>query len=69
MVIVIELDGSQHLSLEHEKADIIRDKELNKLNLRVIRYTNDDIKKHFFEVCAELAEILGVNIEGMDIRD
>ena len=44
MVIVIELDGSQHLSLEHEKADIIRDKELNKLNLRVIRYTNDDIK-------------------------
>ena len=42
--IVIELDGSQHFEEEHEKSDKKRDVELNKLGLRVIRYTNDDIK-------------------------
>lgn len=58
--IVIELDGSQHFEEEHEKADKIRDAELGKLGLRVIRYTNDDIKKHFYEVCVELTEICGL---------
>ena len=60
---VIELDGSQHLSEEHEKADKIRDTELKKLGLRVLRYTNDDIKKHFFEVCCELAEAFELSID------
>ncbi len=60
---VIELDGSQHLSEEHEKADKIRDTELKKLGLRVLRYTNDDIKKNFFEVCCELAEAFELSID------
>ena len=55
--VVIELDGSQHFEEEHEKTDKKRDAELNKLGLRVIRYTNDDIKKHFYDVCTELAEV------------
>ena len=67
--IVIELDGSQHLSEEHEISDKKRDAELNKLGLRVIRYTNDDIKKHFYEVCTELSEIFGINIEDIKIED
>ena len=66
--IVIELDGSQHLSEEHEISDKKRDAELNKLGLRVIRYTNDDIKKHFYEVCTELSEIFGINIEDIEIE-
>ena len=66
--VVIELDGSQHLSEEHEKSDKKRDGELNKLGLRVIRYTNDDIKKHFYEVCTELSEIFGINIEDIEIE-
>ncbi len=66
--IVIELDGSQHLSEEHEKSDKIRDAELNKLGLRVIRYTNDDIKKYFYDVCAELSEIFGINIDDIEIE-
>ncbi len=66
--VVIELDGSQHLSEEHEKNDKKRDAELNKLGLQVIRYTNDDIKKHFYEVCTELAEVLGINIEDIKIE-
>ena len=66
--IVIELDGSQHLSEEHEKSDKTRDAELNKLGLRVIRYTNDDIKKHFYEVCTELSEIFGINTQNIEIE-
>ena len=67
--IVIELDGSQHLSEEHEISDKKRDAELNKLGIRVIRYTNDDIKKHFYEVCTELSEIFGINIEDIKIEE
>ena len=59
---VIELDGSQHLEEEHENADKLRDAELRKLGLRVLRYTNDDIKKHFYEVCCELAEAFELSI-------
>ena len=66
--IAIELDGSQHFEEEHEKTDKKRDAELNKLGLRVIRYTNDDIKKHFYDVCTELAEVLGINIEDIKIE-
>ena len=66
--IVIELDGSQHLSEEYEISDKKRDAELNKLGIRVIRYTNDDIKKHFYEVCTELSEIFGINIEDIEIE-
>ena len=62
------LDGSQHFEEEHEKTDIKRDAELNKLGLRVIRYTNDDIKKHFYDVCTDLAEVLGINIEDIKIE-
>ena len=65
--IVIELDGSQHLSEEQEKSDKKRDAELNKLGIRVIRYTNDDIKKHFYEVCTELSEIFGINTQNIEI--
>ena len=66
--IVIELDGSQHLSEEHEISDKKRDAELNTLGIRVIRYTNDDIKKHFFEVCTELSEIFGINTQNIEIE-
>ena len=66
--IVIELDGSQHLSEEYEISDKKRDAELNKLGLRVIRYTNDDIKKHFYEVCTELSEIFGINTQNIEIK-
>ena len=66
--IVIELDGSQHLSEEHEISDKKRDAELNKLGLRVIRYTNDDIKKHFYEACTELSEVFGINTQNIEIE-
>lgn len=49
--LVIELDGGGH----YEKQQIIKDenrtKELEKMNLTVIRFCNTDIDKTFHEVC------------------
>ena len=42
--IVIELDGSQHGEPENREADIIRDKALGELGMRVLRYTNGQIE-------------------------
>lgn len=65
--IVIEIDGAGHFEEKNERSDKKRDAELNKLGIKVLRYTNYDINHHFYDVCTELAEILGVNIDNMEI--
>jgi very-short-patch-repair endonuclease len=67
--IVIELDGSQHFEDENKKQDFLRDAELAKLGIRVLRYQNIDINKHFYSVCAEIAKILEINIENIEIKN
>ena len=52
--IVIEIDGSQHETEENEKKDEIRDAELNKLGIIVLRYKNSDIRYNFKEVCEDI---------------
>ena len=49
--LVVELDGSQHYMVTGEAKDIERDNFLNSLNLKVLRFSNADINKHFYEVC------------------
>lgn len=49
--LVVELDGSQHYQITGEAKDIKRDKYLESLNLKVLRFSNADINKHFYEVC------------------
>ncbi|MBR4049404.1 MAG: endonuclease domain-containing protein [Clostridia bacterium] len=49
--LVVELDGSQHYQITGEAKDIERDKYLESLNLKVLRFSNADINKHFYEVC------------------
>ena len=44
--IVIELDGSQHGEPENREADTIRDKSLGEYGMRVLRYTNKQIKQN-----------------------
>ena len=52
--LVIELDGSQHYEWEGMKSDEERDRYLNKLGLKVLRYSNLDIKNHFDAVCRDI---------------
>ena len=52
--LAIELDGSQHYEDEGVVSDRERDRALNKLGITVVRYSNDDIKRNFDGVCADL---------------
>ena len=45
--LAIELDGSQHFEPEAKKYDTMRDKELSKMGIHVVRYTNSDINRNF----------------------
>ena len=48
--IVVEIDGSQHYE-EGAAKDIERDAYLESLGIKVLRFSNTDINKNFYEVC------------------
>ena len=64
--IVIELDGSQHGEPENREADTIRDKALGEYGIRVLRYTNKQIKQNFRGVCLDILREL--EIEEKDVE-
>ena len=65
--IVIELDGSQHEWGKGLEADIERDKYLNGLGIKVLRYSNEYLNKHFNAVCDDILEQL--EISALDLKD
>ena len=52
--LVIELDGSQHRSVQGKSRDNIRDQYLEQQGLMVFRYTNEDVNRHFEDVCEDI---------------
>ena len=44
--LVIELDGGQHKSADYIKKDTAKDKNLESLGLRVLRFNNNDVTKN-----------------------
>ena len=58
--LVIGLDGSQHYEDQGASSDRERDHAMNQLGISVVRYTNDDIKRNFDGVCADLLMRLGL---------
>ena len=64
--VVIELDGAQHEMLVHEKKDEVRDAELNKLGITVLRYKNLDIRYNFKEVCEDILK--HINLTAKDLN-
>lgn len=51
---VIELDGSQHYEEENELRDKERDKYLQSLGIKVLRYSNLQVNTQFKEVCQDI---------------
>ncbi len=49
--LVVEIDGSQHYEEKGTAKDIERDAYLESLGLKVLRFSNFDINKNFYEVC------------------
>jgi very-short-patch-repair endonuclease len=54
----IEIDWEYHLDQEQKKYDGIREDVLSSYNIKVIRYTNEDILDSLFYVKNNLAQIL-----------
>ena len=58
--IAIELDGSQHYEPEAKDADRLRDSELMKYGIRVLRYTNFDVQMRFEGVVSDILKNVGL---------
>ena len=56
--VAIELDGSQHYEKEAKENDRKRDMFLNEQGIKVLRYTNMDIKSNFDGVCCDILKHL-----------
>ena len=56
--VVIEVDGSQHYEVDGKKKDDIRDRYLQKIGCKVLRYSNADINMRFQNVCKDIYQQL-----------
>ena len=54
----IEVDGSQHYTKEGIEYDKIRTEILNAYKIKIIRFTNKEIRKNFSEVCEHIKNIV-----------
>lgn len=54
----IEIDGSGHYSETGVKSDSQRDSFLNSLGIRVLRYSNISVNRHFEDVCNDILSYL-----------
>ena len=63
--IVIEVDGAQHLTEESKEADKKRDADLALWGLRVLRYSNESIRKSFTAVADDILKQLGLTFEDL----
>jgi cyclase len=54
LMLVIEIDGSIHRTEEAKESDLIRDEFMESLNLKVLRFTNDEVCKNGENVVEKL---------------
>ena len=63
--LVIELDGIQHRMVEHENKDMIRDKCLSELGIKVLRYNNKTVNNDFSFVCNDILKHLEIDYSSL----
>ena len=56
--LIIELDGSQHYEDKGIQSDKKRDAYFSTLGIRVLRYSNEDIKRNFNGVCEDILRLI-----------
>ena len=56
--LVIEIDGSIHQTEEVKNNDILRDEFLQTLNLKVMRFTNDEVCKNGESIVKKVKEVI-----------
>ena len=67
LMLVVEIDGSQHRSEEGEKEDRIRTARLNELGLKVVRYDNKMIDENYDGVCSDILRQMQERAEELDV--
>lgn len=59
--IVIEVDGRQHSLPEKVESDKKRDEALSNWNIKVLRYSNENIRKNFVVVVSDILKNLEID--------
>ena len=67
--LVIELDGSQHYTVDGLEYDRLRTEILEKYHLDVLRFTNLEIDREFDAVCEEIDRKVKERIAAGDIQE
>ncbi len=65
--LVIEIDGRQHKMKDNAEADRLRDEELERRGLKVLRYNNQSVRNNFNAVCMDILNNLGLKVEDLDL--
>ena len=60
--LVVEIDGSQHFEPEERARDEARTAYLNSLGLKVLRFSNYDVDRHFEGVCGEIQKAISKGV-------
>ena len=63
--VVIEVDGSQHLSEEGIKHDKIRDADLERWGIKTFRYSNESINKNFIKIAEDILQKLNISFDDL----
>ena len=66
--IAIEIDGSQHYEPEAQAADRVRDEELMRYGIKVLRYTNFDVQKRFEGVASHILKNVGLEFADLEFN-
>ena len=61
--LAIELDGGQHYEMEAMRRDRYRSKELERLGVTVLRFSNLEIQENFPEVCGTILRCISFSGE------
>ena len=57
-MLAIELDGSQHYEADKQESDQIRTRYLESQGIRVLRFSNEDVRRDFSGVCEAILQAL-----------
>ena len=63
--LVIEIDGMQHHSIDHQQADVKRDAYLSSYGITVLRYDNKTVRDEFAWVCEDILNHMGLGFSAL----
>lgn len=61
--LIIEIDGSQHYTQQGLEKDQYRTEILEGYDLKVIRITNQQVDRNFYQVCSYIDQVVKESIE------